>query len=322
MSGTRYEIVDTIARGGMGVVFVGRDRELAREVAIKVLSLDASAGDAAARMEREARILARLEHPGIVPVHDVGRLPDGRVFYVMKLVRGPRLDEHMARTPVLAERLRIFERICDAVSFAHARGIIHRDLKPANIMVGPFGEVLVLDWGVARVPFVADSVDGAAVAEALSSPADPAAHTAHGTVLGTPGYMAPEQARGDVRLIDERTDVHALGAILRFLLDGGGPESTESSRIVPGDSSARRRGAAAVEAICCKAMAEAPESRYRTVSDLSADVARFLDGVSVGAYREPMLETARRIVRAYRTPILLVLAYLLIRMLLLIFAGA
>jgi serine/threonine-protein kinase len=172
----------------MGIVFRGRDRELDREVAIKV-TVWSTAGDAD-RLRAEARALARLEHPGIVPVHDVGQLPDGRVFTVMMLVRGERLDTRAARLPLL-DRLRLFDRICDTVAFAHARGLVHRDLKPANIMVGEHGEVLVLDWGLARGERDAGGPGG-----------------------GTEGYMAPEQnAPG----FDVRADVYALGAILRDL---------------------------------------------------------------------------------------------------------
>jgi serine/threonine protein kinase len=148
--GDRYEIVEPVARGGMGAVYRARDRALDRIVAVKVISPTAVGADAIARMRREARVLARLEHPGIVPVYDVGELDDGRLFYVMKLVQGPRLDDHVAERP-LTERLRIFTRICEPVAFAHAHGVIHRDLKPENVMVGPFGEVLVLDWGASLI---------------------------------------------------------------------------------------------------------------------------------------------------------------------------
>ena len=148
-TGTKYEIVDRIGQGGMGSVYRARDRELGREVALKVVRLPEASADVAARMVREARTLARLEHPGIIPVHDVGTLADGRAFYAMKLVRGAPLDA-LPRKPI-AERLEIVERICEAVAFAHAHGVIHRDLKPQNVMVGPFGEVLVMDWGVAKL---------------------------------------------------------------------------------------------------------------------------------------------------------------------------
>jgi serine/threonine protein kinase len=179
-SGTRYELRDSLGRGGMGVVFRARDRELDRDVAIKV-TMWATAADAE-RLRAEARTLAALEHPGIVPIHDVGRLPDGRVFTVMMLVRGERLDGAAATLP-LSDRLRLFDRVCDAVSFAHARGVVHCDLKPSNVMVGTFGRVFVLDWG------------GGA----------------------TEGYTPPEQMGGAAYASG---DVYALGAILRDLTAG------------------------------------------------------------------------------------------------------
>ena len=283
LTGTPYEVVGTIGRGGMATVYLARDRDLDREVALKVVDVPEGTGEAAGRTLREARILARLEHPGIVPVHDVGTLPDGRVWYAMKRVRGQRLDEH-ARTAPRAERLRAFLRICEAVAFAHAHGVIHRDLKPENVMVGPFGEVLVMDWGVAKVG------EG----------------EAHGTILGTPGYMAPEQERGEVERIDERTDVWGLGAILGFLLAAGTAEEATPRPL---------------EAIRQRAMAQEPEERYPTVEALAADLALYLDGLPVAAYREGPLEWASRFVRRYRTPILLILAYLLMRVVLLLIYG-
>src|SRR5262249_2034305 len=151
LSGTKYELVEKIARGGMASIYLAKDRDLDRPVALKVLSDPPSDPQARRRMVNEARIIARLEHPGIVPVHDSGVLPDGRIYYAMKLVRGKRVDEHVGRSTTLSELLGIFEKICQAVAFAHAQGVIHRDLNPQNIMVGPFGEVLVMDWGVAKV---------------------------------------------------------------------------------------------------------------------------------------------------------------------------
>src|SRR6185369_12741981 len=221
---------------------------------------------------------ARLEHPGIVPVHDVGTLPDGRVFYAMKRVRGRRLDE-LAPALDLTERLRVFGRICEAVAFAHAHAVIHRDLKPENIMAGPFGEVLVMDWGVAK--------DGGLL-------------DADGTILGTPGSMAPEQERGEVGSIDERTDVWALGAILGFLLAGEAPVARPLAAI-------RRQ-----------AMADDPADRYQTVEDLAADLSLYSSGLAVRAYRENLVERTVRFVRRYRVPILLILTYLLMRALLLV----
>jgi serine/threonine protein kinase len=198
LTGTRYEIRREIGRGGMGTVYEADDAFLERPVALKVLTLESSDGGLAERLLREARVMARLEHPGLVPVHDAGTLPDGRVFYAMKLVRGARLDEYAGKGSSTADRLAVFRKICDTVAFAHAAGVLHRDLKPENVMIGAFGEVLVLDWGVAR---------------RAEDPAEPG-----GTVLGTRAYMAPEQAAGRVDLVDERADVYSLGAILEDLL--------------------------------------------------------------------------------------------------------
>ena len=149
--GGRYELVGLLGRGGMGEVHRARDHHLGRDVAIKLLAREASAVRLAERLERESRVLARLEHPGIVPVYDAGALDDGRVYYVMRLVDGVRLDEFARRGASRGELLRTLRRVAEAVAFAHGRGIVHRDLKPGNVMIGPFGEVLVLDWGVAKL---------------------------------------------------------------------------------------------------------------------------------------------------------------------------
>ncbi len=303
--GPRYDVQDEIARGGMGTVFRAYDRKLDRVVALKVLHEAQAGASAQARMMQEARILAQLEHPGIVPVHDVGALDDGRVFYAMKLVQGNRLDHYVRDRPSLRERLRIFERICEAVAFAHANDVIHRDLKPGNIMVGPFGEVLVMDWGVAKIL----GTDEAAtmVLEPGSPPAaagEPGS-THVGTVLGTPGYMAPEQAEGRVDLVDRRADVFALGKILGELID-------EASTSPPRRLVALQR----------KASATRPEDRYSGVEQMVNDISRFLENESVSAYREQWHERAGRFVWRYRAPIALILAYLAVRALVLFFAGS
>jgi eukaryotic-like serine/threonine-protein kinase len=315
LSATPYELAEAIARGGMGTVYRARDRRLEREVALKVMDAPAPSPPEIERMRDEARILARLEHPGIVPVHDLGTLPDGRLFYVMKLVRGRRLDE-AARDQPLHARLRAFERVCEAVAFAHAQGVVHRDLKPENVMVGPFGEVLVLDWGIAKI--LGGTAPGAATASGgeFTSPeragglggaplAPPSSiDDPEGMVLGTPGFMAPEQARGDTALVDERADVHALGAVLRYLLAPKGEE----------------RAPAALEAICARAMAAQPGDRYASVGELAAEVERFLASLPVRAHPEGPVERVRRLAVKYRTPLLLVTAYLLMRVVLALFA--
>jgi serine/threonine protein kinase len=286
LSGTRYTIREEIGRGGMGTVYLADDAVLERPVALKVLTLEEGASQAESLL-REARVMAKLEHPGLVPVHEAGLLPDGRVYYAMKFVGGERLDRYAASGRTLWDRLAVFQKICDAVAFAHARGVLHRDLKPENVMIGAFGEVLVMDWGVAR---------------RAQDPPEPG-----GTVVGTRAYMAPEQAEGRTDRVGERTDVYALGAILRHLLDA-----------TPEASAAAER---ALSAVSGKAMAQRPEDRYATVADLSADVGRYLAGDAPAAHREGLIERAGRFFGRYRTPILLVLAYLAVRALLILLTG-
>ncbi|MGE0863495.1 MAG: serine/threonine-protein kinase [Vicinamibacterales bacterium] len=273
----RYTITGVAGRGGMGTVYVAHDRVLGRDVAVKVLDVADQKGARAARLTREAHILARLDHPAIVPVHDAGVLPDGRTFYVMKLVRGRRLDEVLAGPAPQALRLDLFARVLEAVAFAHAHGVVHRDLKPENIMAGAFGEVFVMDWGVAQ--------DGAGDAE-------PA-------VVGTPGYMPPEQARA--RAVDARADVFALGAVLSQMMGGG---------LVP-----------PLAAIAAKAQHPDPQARYQAVEDLAADVARFRNQEPVSAYRESVGERALRVYRRYELPILLLVAYVVMRFVLMVAGG-
>jgi serine/threonine protein kinase len=328
VAGERYTLHEPVGQGGMGTVYRASDRALGRDVAVKVLRGDVADAEAAARLEREARILARLEHPGIVPVHDVGVLADGRVFYVMKLVRGRRLQEFV-RGAARSDVLRVVLRVCETVGFAHAHGVVHRDLKPANIMVGAFGEVLVLDWGIARVLGVGRTAESGAreavggsvglpasgavdaspapAADTLPVPhASPEPVTAPGTVLGTPGFMAPEQAQGEPGLVDARTDVYGLGAILRSVLaDHGG----------------RRGVPRPLQAIWTCALSPDPTARYPSAADLAADITRFLDAQPVTAYREPFAERVGRIFRKYQTAIILVLTYLAVRLLFLLVRG-
>lgn len=319
LEGTRYEMAGELGRGGMGTVYRVLDRELGREVALKVIADPAFAPDGAARLRREARALARLEHPGIVAVHDAGTLPDGRAFYTMKLVRGERLDQRLQRSLTTGDALRLFARVADAVAFAHASGVIHRDLKPQNIMIGAFGEVLVLDWGLAKLRRErADDTIGAAAAGADASgtaaagatipshatAATDSAATLDGVVIGTPGYMAPEQAAGHAATIDERTDIFALGALLGYLVSGTGTR--------PGRPLA---------AIIARATAADPGERYQSVRALAEDVARLQDGQPVQAYPENILERMGRLARRHRTAVALVVAYLLMRAVLLLLTG-
>jgi serine/threonine protein kinase len=277
--GDRYQVRGPIGYGGSSVVYAAFDRVLAREVAVKVADAFVSEEAGAERLLREARILASLEHPGIVPVHDTGRTPDGRAFYVMTLVRGASLGATAAQRSV-RERVSLFLKICDTVAFAHAHGVVHRDLTPQNVMVGPFGEVLVLDWGVAALEH-----------ERRPSESDSP------VVVGTPGYMPPEQAAGS-GTVDGRADVYALGGILRALLGEDPPRP--------------------LAAVVQRAQADARDSRYPTIEALRGDVARYLDGLAVTAYREPVAERVVRVVDRYRVPIGLVTAYMVMRLALLL----
>jgi serine/threonine protein kinase len=249
----------------MGSVYRAHDSQLERDVALKVLTLPEDGGDPGT-LRREARLLAALEHPGIVPVHDVGTLADGRVYYAMKLVQGERLDIQLAANISPAERCRVFARIAEAVAFAHARGVVHCDLKPGNVMLGAFGEVLVLDWGLATT-----------------------AAGDHGRRAGTPGFMAPEQVRGEP--VDARTDVFALGRVL-------------AAMALPGRAFA---------AVAAKASAAAAADRYDSVAALAADVARAAAGEPVTALREGPLLWLQRQYRRYRLAVWLVVSYAVLR---------
>jgi tetratricopeptide (TPR) repeat protein len=241
-----YEVLGELGRGGMGVVLHGRDPNLGRDLAIKVLQ-DVHQENAATvhRFVEEARIGGRLQHPGVVPVHALGRFPDGRPFFTMKLVQGRTLahllQERADPTQDRVRFLNIFEHVCQTLAYAHSKGVIHRDLKPANVMVGAFGEVQVMDWGLAKV--LADkSGDGhlakfpglqpAAKSPPMKAPDQTDASgpgSQAGMVLGTPAYMAPEQARGEVDRLDERADVFGLGAILGEILTGQPPYTAAES---------------------------------------------------------------------------------------------
>ncbi|HEY1333969.1 MAG TPA: serine/threonine-protein kinase, partial [Myxococcaceae bacterium] len=281
LEGTAYRLIGLLGRGGMGSVYEVEEPALRRRLALKVLDLPGE--DAEQMLRREAEVLAALEHPGVVPIHAVGTLPDGRAFYAMKRVTGTRLDAASVRAAPLNERLRTFLKLAESVAFAHAQGIVHRDLKPQNVMLGPFGEVLVMDWGLARRTAGGDGDGGHAV--------------------GTPGFMAPEQAARAPG--DPRADVYSLGAILRFLL-----ESEGSDRAPP-----------AVRAIAGRAMAESPADRYPDVGSLAEDVSRHLAGEAVTALPEGLWGRSVRLARRHRVAIALLLAYAVVRALLFLLRG-
>ena len=210
--GGRYHILSALGRGGMGVVYLAEDTQLQRKVAVKVIDPGVASAELEARLEREARLLGKLGHPGIVPIYDLGRQDELTLFYVMKHVDGETLEHWLPSHPSRAERLRLFQKLCDPVAFAHARGIAHRDLKPANVMIGAFGEALIMDWGLAR----------------------PLDEHPENEDVGTPGYRdsAATSAEGLAGAAAEAliaADVFSLGAILFFLLTGQHPAETADS---------------------------------------------------------------------------------------------
>jgi eukaryotic-like serine/threonine-protein kinase len=227
LTGTRYQLEEEIGRGGLGVVYAARDTQLDRRVALKVMD---------AAWAGEARLIARLEHPGIVPVYETGTLPGGRAFYAMKLVAGARADRYVAGNPSLGERLRVIQRVGEALWYAHSCGVLHRDLKPQNVMVGRFGEVYVMDWGVEGV-------------------------------AGTPAFRAPETA------LDQRSDVYALGALAHFVLPVDAPPALRAiaAKAMSREREARYLDVAAVlrelerfqDGLGVEAYAESPWRRVR-----------------------------------------------------------
>jgi serine/threonine-protein kinase len=231
-----FDLLDEIGRGGMGVVLRGRDRALDRELAVKVLlERFRDRPDLVRRFVEEARITGRLQHPFIVPVHELGALPDGRPYFAMKLIQGRTLADLLAERPApdhdRPRFLKVFEQVCQTIAYAHSHGVIHRDLKPSNVMVGAFGEVQVMDWGLAKI-LAPDEPrpSGSGAGRSLTVAARPG-DTLAGSVLGTLPFMPPEQACGDVARIDRRSDVFGLGAILCQVLTGRPPYTGEPAEV-------------------------------------------------------------------------------------------
>ncbi|APR78462.1 serine/threonine protein kinase [Minicystis rosea] len=281
----RYEDGRLLGSGSFGEVRRVFDRRLERTVAMKILRPEALTPAQAARFLAEIKLTAGLHHPGIVPVHDYGELPDGRLWFTMAEVRGRTLravlDEAFAApgdvSGVTRRRLLdIFARVCDAVAYAHSAGVIHRDLKPDNVMVGDFGRVLVMDWGLGRR--LSGSPEVAPLPSPDASPADDGL-TRAGDVLGTPAYMAPEQARGDVGRHGLATDVYALGAMLYHVLSGARPYAGGGSvRAGPPEPLPAHAGPPELLSICARAMARDPERRHPDAGALAAEVEAFLGG--------------------------------------------
>ena len=326
----RYEIIRPHAKGGLGEVFVARDRELNRDVALKEMQAKCL-GDVGsrARFVLEAEVTGGLEHPGIVPVYGAGKHQDGRPFYAMRFIRGESLKSAIdefhaaaagdsgAESSEFAGRPRMgtlefrqllgrFVDVCNAIDYAHSRGVLHRDLKPANIMLGRFGETLVVDWGLAKL---ADGEPEAATSGRLVVGADAqCADTRAGSAIGTPAYMPPEQAAGNLEDLSPASDVYALGATLFHLLtgrvaftsknvlqtlndvrDGKFPKPREILAEIP----------ASLEAVCLKAMSRSPTDRYASARDLADDIERWLADESVSVHRESLPMRVQRWTRKH-----------------------
>jgi serine/threonine protein kinase len=322
--GLRYRILRPHARGGLGEVFVAMDQELHREVALKEIQ-EERAHDMVSRNRflLEAEITGGLEHPGIVPVYGLGQYSDGRPFYAMRFIKGDNLKEairrfHEAEKPgrdpgerslALRDLLRRFVDVCNAVAYAHSRGVLHRDLKPGNIMLGKYGETLIVDWGLAKS--VGRSERTRTTEESTLQPSSGSdwAATVMGTVIGTPAYMSPEQAAGRLDLLGPASDIYSLGATLYALLTGAAPfdESDKGELLQQVQRGAWRpprqvkpNTPPALDAICRKAMALRPEDRYATALALAADVEHWLADEPVTAYRESISARGRRWMRRHR----------------------
>jgi serine/threonine-protein kinase len=323
--GQRFRVLRPHARGGLGAVFVALDDELHREVALKQI-LDSHADDPTSRQRflLEAEITGGLEHPGIVPVYGLGCDRAGRPFYAMRFIRGDSLKEAIEqfhqdralqsdperRSLALRKLLRRFLDVCNAIEYAHSRGVLHRDLKPGNIIIGKHGETLVVDWGLAKAQGKGDRLEPTGERPLVPSSASGSADTLPGAAIGTPAYMSPEQARGDLEALGPASDVYSLGATLYCLLTGKPPlEGSDLGALLravekgafPPPSKLNPRIDRALEAVCRKAMANRPEERYGSARALAEDIERWIADEAVTAYRDPLTTRLTRWGRRHRS---------------------
>jgi tRNA A-37 threonylcarbamoyl transferase component Bud32 len=318
----RYTLTRLHASGGLGRIWLARDDNLGRDVALKDLRPERANNPATwARFLREARVTGQLEHPNIVPVYEVGHSANDQPFYTMRFVRGRTLSEaardyHKPERKgqpgvmSLRELLNAFVGVCNAIAYAHSRGVIHRDLKPQNVVLGDFGEVLVLDWGLAKVTGETGAEDLSVPPALTGDSVGSTDHTIAGQVLGTPAYMAPEQAEGRLDLLDARADVYGLGAVLYEILTGkppftGGDTATVLRRVTHEPPAHPRsivaETPAALAAVCMKALEKKSSDRYASAKDLAFDIQHYLADEPVLAYREPLSVRLGRFARRNRT---------------------
>jgi len=326
--GSRYQILEPLGQGGMGKVFVALDQNLQRKVALKEIR-DNAADDprSRARFLAEAELTSKLEHPGIIPVYSSGSRADGRPYYAMRLIQGEQTGSlqaaihahhsHASTDPAardLAFRglLRRVRDVCHTIEYAHSQSVIHRDLKPSNILLGPYGETLVVDWGLAKVLGTEESPENPGSGLLFRELGKSVESTLDGKAIGTPEYAAPEQVSGEPASVGPASDIYALGAMLYTLLTGGSPftrrgtdAETLKRNILEGNFIPPRkiqpRVDHALEAICLKAMRTRPEDRYPSARAMGEDLDRYLAGEPVNAYREPLPLRFRRWAARHRT---------------------